>query len=195
MTRRELTLQERCEHYQETFPDWVAPRVVRGRIEGVWVLGNDYRRRGPARKLYGAYPPNYLKRVEALFPDLHCQRLLHLFSGSLEPGPYVRADALQLADVRCDAQALPFRDGVFGWCCGDPPYSVEDAKRYQVPMPDRRKVLPEVHRVLRSGGWLIWLDTIWPIHKTQDVWALRGHIAIVRSQNHRVRLVTLLQKI
>ncbi len=34
---------------------------------GTWLLGNDYRNRS---SFYGAYPPGFLKRLAALFPDV-----------------------------------------------------------------------------------------------------------------------------
>ena len=193
----ELTLQQRCDSYAETFPDWPPPRVENGRISGIWMLGNNYRSRSD---LYGAYPPGYLNRVRALFPDLIGKMVMHLFSGSLPPGPYTRVDLVRDADIQADAQHLPEEwDNLFDLIIADPPYSREDAKRYECPMPNRRLVLQECARVIRPGGFVVWLDTVWPMCKCgQDNpnadWNLAGHIGVIRSMMHRVRVVTLLER-
>jgi SAM-dependent methyltransferase len=162
-------------------------------LDGIWILGNNYR---TASKLYGAFPPRFLDRVMALFPEIGARsRVLHLFSGSLPPGPYVRVDVRKpmTPDLAGNAEALPFRDGSFDLVVADPPYSKQDAEKYDGHMPNRRKVLAEVARVVRKGGNLVWLDTMLPMFAKRN-WNWWGAIGVVRSSNHRVRLVSCFER-
>ncbi len=84
--------------------------------------------------------------------------------------------------------------GYFDLVLADPPYSPADAKKYGTPMPNRGKILQALRRVTRRGGSCVWLDTQWPMHrKTQ--WKTYGQIGLVRSTNHRVRLVTFFEAV
>jgi SAM-dependent methyltransferase len=181
----------RAASYAASFPKFPPLRADDRWIDGVWMLGNNYKGSG----YYGAYPPGYLKRVEALFPDVSRARVLHPFAGSLRDVHGVRVDInpANVPDVVADACALPFADGAFDLVLADPPYSTEDAKRYGVPMVDRRKALREFGRVTRPGGFLVWLDTVWPMFAKRD-WHCFGQIGVVRSTNHRVRLVSLFRR-
>ena len=160
---------------------------------GVWFLGNDYRNKTP---YYGAYPPRYLDRVNALFPEPDLD-VLHLFAGSVTPGRYTRLDlnpALS-PDVVGSAEKLStlFPPDSFDLVFADPPYSKADAERYATPMPNRKKVLEQIHEVIRPGGYVVWLDTVWPqISKSRL--RLVGFISIVRSQNHRLRGTCVFQR-
>src|SRR5262252_10439190 len=128
-----MTLADRVAAYAATipFPDSVPVVSASGRwLCGVWLLGNNYVGSG----YYGAYPPSYLRRVAALFPDIPCDRWLHLFSGSLGADvPGVRIDlrapgaGVAPASVRADARALPLADGSVPLCAAGLPYSTADA--------------------------------------------------------------------
>ncbi len=189
-----LTLEQRCEAYARTFPQWPPPRVSGHRIEGIWMIGNNYR---STSSLYGAYPPTYLDRVLSMFPDVEERHVLHVFSGSLPPGEYTRVDIQGTPDCLCSAEELSAAEALAGkrWdlILADPPYSKEDAKRYGCKMPVRRKVTAECAKIIAPGGWLVWLDTVWPMYRKAE-WILRGHIAAIRSTNNRVRLVTMLER-
>lgn len=212
-----LAPYQRAQNYFRTFPDWPMPRADERWLDGMWVMGNNYRT--PARNVdgtpyYGAYPPGYVKRVMALFPD--AQRVLHLFAGSLPvAGARMNDDASgaipdytrfgnTLAgpknlwgplDSEGDAHELSkyYDPGVFDLILADPPYSKEDAARYGMPMVDRRKVLRQVYEVLAPGGNLVWLDTVLPMFRA-DMFRLWGLIGITRSTNHRYRQVAIFER-
>lgn len=84
----------------------------------------------------------------------------------------------------------------------DPPYDKADQLRYWlesggtketfVPLR-KRAVLAEVAKVLRPGGWLVWLDTSRPMY-SKTTWIHRGVIAIYRSTGHRIRGAWLLER-
>jgi SAM-dependent methyltransferase len=183
--------QQRAESYSSAFPKFPPLRSDDRWIDGVWMLGNNYKGSG----YYGAYPPGYLARIGALFPDVWGARVLHPFAGSLRGVHGVRVDInpANQPDVVADACAMPFAAESFDLLLADPPYSPDDAKRYGVPMIDRRKALREFARVTRPGGYLVWLDTVWPMFAKRD-WHCFGQIGVVRSTNHRVRLVSLFRR-
>lgn len=198
-----MTLAERSASYARAFPKWPAPRTDARWLDGVWMVGNNFR---SSSKLYGAYPPGYLRRIQALFPE--ARSILHVFSGSLTPEvlekewpgvQHMRVDAVQERDpdILCDAEQLSAEIGAashFDLVLADPPYSVEDAKRYGFKMPNRRKVLREIHKVIAPGGHLVWLDTVRPQYR-KDEWHAWGLICLVRSTMHRVRLISMFQRV
>ena len=186
-----MTLQERVDafkaaHPQPQYQDAVPYVSPSGRwLYGTWETGNNYRKKTP---LYGAYPPRFLDQAMALFPDHSAGRVLHAFSGSLPPGPYVRLDLVpeRKPDVVGDVLAPPFTDGFFDLILADTPYSAADAVKYGTPMPYRLWVMNALARVVRVGGHLGWLDTQRPMHRKSD-WKVVGLITVQGSTNHRQR--------
>jgi len=217
---KSYTLEERTEFYKKAFPDWPPPRVdgrwlsdqwffgVDGNFShagmtGLFILGNDYRtkaRDSSGKPFYGAYPPNYVERVMALYPD--AEDVLHLFSGAMPYSPsYVRfgnkiEPPLGISDFEGDAHALDqfYANNRFDLVMADPPYSPDDAKKYDMPYLNHSTVLAQIHKVMRIGGTLVWLDTKWPMH-SKDQWQTYGFIGIVRSTNHRYRIATFMRKV
>lgn len=164
-----------------------------GRIIGVWIMGNDYRVKS---EFYGGYPAGYLRRIKALFPDK--QRVLHLFSGrvdkSIIPGDTVDVNPELSPDYVDDAQTLervPLE--AYDLVMADPPYSVEDAERYQTTMIKRNKVMAALGKRLTSGCHVVWLDQVHPMYR-KDRFDLTGVIGMVKSTNHRFRVVTIFEK-
>lgn len=199
-----MTLSDRAVAYAAAFPDRPRLQVVReqGRdvLYGTWLGGQDYRQ---TSALYGAYPKGYVDRVMSLFPDVDEGDVLHAFSGSLPPGRYVRLDVnparrpdivASVYDVREALDhaypAARFRPRLI---LADPPYSSADAEHYETRMVDRRRAVAALATVTRVGGFLVWLDTVWPMHAKRD-WRTVGRIAYIRSTNHRVRLVSIFER-
>lgn len=159
-----------------------------GRVVGTWIMGNDYRVK---TGYYGGYPAGYLRRVRALFPDKH--RVLHIFSGRVDlaalPGDTVDINADLSPTYVDDAQTLnrvPLED--YDLILADPPYSVEDAERYQTPMVKRNTVMRALQRV-SPGTHIVWLDQVLPMYR-KDVFDIEAVIGMVKSTNHRFRVVT-----
>lgn len=204
----DLTVAMRAAAYTATFPSRPPLQVVTegvGRrkydvLYGQFVIGNDYRNK---TRFYGAYPAGYLARVEALFPDVFLrpdvkQRVLHVFSGSLPAGDYLRCDIAQPAEFPCSVYDLPVdlaRRGrpPFDLILADPPYTAQDAVRYQTPMVNRAKVMRSLAEVTRLGGHVVWLDTVWPMFRKSE-WRTVGRIGVTRSTNHRVRMVSIFER-
>lgn len=164
-----------------------------GRVVGTWIMGNDYRVKS---EYYGGYPAGYLRRIKALFPDK--RRVLHLFSGKVDlatlPGDTVDINADLAPTYVDDAQRLA---GVplaqYDLVLADPPYSVEDAERYQTTMVKRNAVLRAL-RGVSTGTHIVWLDQVLPMYR-KDAFAIDAVIGMVKSTNHRFRVVTIFRRL
>jgi len=163
-----------------------------GRVVGTWIMGNNYRVKSA---YYGGYPAGYLRRVRALFPDK--RHVLHLFSGKVDlaafSGDTVDINAQFNPTYIDDAQTLervPL--GNYDLVLADPPYSVEDAERYQTTMVKRNSVMRALQR-LSPGAHVVWLDQVLPMYR-KDFFAIEAVIGMVKSTNHRFRVVTVFRR-
>lgn len=157
-------------------------------IYGVWYCGTAWQK----SVYYGQYPSTLVRRLRTMFGDA---RILHLCCGRCRIPGAVNVDlhALPEVDVQADAEALPFSDASFDVVLIDPPYSDLDAERYKVPrLVSASAVLRDSRRVLRPGGWLLWLDERYPSYRRDD-WHLRGLIAIVTGFERRTRVLSMFQ--
>ena len=122
-------------------------------------MGNDYRVKSA---YYGGYPAGYLRRIRALFPEK--RNVLHLFSGKVDvatfPGDTVDINPANNPTYVDDAQTLqivPLER--YDLILADPPYSVEDAERYQTTMVKRNRVMRALQRAA-PGAHVVWLDQV-----------------------------------
>ena len=164
-----------------------------GRIVGTWIMGNDYRVKSG---YYGGYPAGYLRRIAALFPDRG--RVLHIFSGRVDlsamPGDTVDCNEALEPTYVADAQDLsrvPLH--LYDLILCDPPYSVEDAERYQTSMVKRNVVLRSLAAGINPGARVVWLDQVLPMYR-KDEWAVEAVIGMVKSTNHRFRVTTIFRR-
>jgi hypothetical protein len=164
-----------------------------GRVVGTWIMGNDYRVKS---EYYGGYPAGYLRRIRALFPDK--KRVLHIFSGKVElaalPGDTVDINPRLSPTYVDDAQRLervPLE--AYDLVLADPPYSVEDAERYRTTMVKRNVALRALQRV-SPGCHIVWLDQVLPMYR-KDAFAIEAVIGMVKSTNHRFRVVTVFRRL
>lgn len=189
-----MNLQDRIDNYTKVTG---YPRSLfiseDGRIVGTWIMGNAY---GVQSGYYGGYPHGYLKRIKALFPDKG--KALHVFSGRVDqsawPGDTVDLNADMEPTYLDDAQSLekvPLSQ--YDIVLADPPYSIEDAEHYQPTMVKRNKVLKALTGV-RSGTPVVWLDQVLPMYR-KDEWRLVGVIGMVKSTNHRFRVITIFERL
>ncbi len=222
MTKTDTMKHEECfaraGHYNAAFPD--RPPLAYGNdwVTGTWCIGACYKNPNP---LYGAYPRGYLERVHSMFPD--ARRILHAFSGGMtkthaaevatkytgvsydlsfcQPGEGVMhlvdskgCDEGRYPTIQCSVESIPLDTKYFDLILADPPYSSEDSEKYGVKHPNISKVMRELRRVARPGANLVWLDQKWPMHRKTD-WKTWGHIGLVRSTNHRMRLVSMFEAV
>lgn len=189
-----MTNQERIMSYREITKLPLSLFIGEdGRMVGTWIMGNDYR---VQNNYYGGYPSGYLKRVQALFPDK--KNVLHLFSGKVDqsilPGKTVDLNASLCPDYLDDAQSLenvPVES--FDLVLADPPYSVEDCVHYRTSMVKRNKVTAALGKRLKAGAHVVWLDQVLPMYR-KDQFSITGVIGMVKSTNHRFRVVTIFEK-
>lgn len=186
-----MKLSERVDAYNRKFHKFPKMWFDKGWILGIWNCGNDYKGSG----YYGSYPPKYLERIGALFPDQ--KDVLHLFSGSLPPGAYTRFDRRpeMEPDVVGEAKDLlkHFQPGSFDIIYADPPYSEADANCYGTSLISRNQVVKDCWSLLKEDGFLCWMDQVLPMY-SKDCLRRVGEIGISRSTNHRVRFVFIFQK-
>ena len=182
-------LKDRVNNYHIKFPKYSKLIINRDCIEGIWVMGNNYKTK---TNLYGAYPHGYLERIYSLFP-LIPKKSLHLFSGSLpESDEYDKVDYNTGIDAEDMSDILP--ENFYERIYADPPYSVEDCDHYGCCMVKRNVVFNECYKIMKSGGILIWLDQVLPNYKKIQ-FKIIGRIGMVKSTNHRFRVITIFEKI
>ena len=76
----------------------------------------------------------------------------------------------------------------------DPPYSVEDAERYHTTMVKRNVVMRSLAAGLRPGSHVVWLDQVLPMYRKNE-WHIDAVIGMVKSTNHRFRVVTVFRRL
>lgn len=164
-----------------------------GRVVGTWIMGQSYK---VASGYYGGYPHGYLARIRALFRDK--SRVLHLFSGKVDletfPGDTVDINPDTDPTYIDDAQTLtgvPLDE--YDLVLADPPYSVEDAEHYQTTMVKRNVVMKALAR-LPAGAHVVWLDQVLPMYR-KDTFAIEACIGMVKSTNHRFRMITIFRRV
>lgn len=189
-----MKLQERIDNYcKETGYPKSLFISDDDRIVGTWIMGQNYRVKN---SYYGGYPAGYLKRIKALFPDK--TEVLHLFSGKVDKtilsGKTVDINDELEPDYIDDAQSLekvPLGD--FDLVLADPPYSVEDCDHYKTTMIKRNKVMDALGKGLKTGTHVVWLDQVLPMYRKAD-FKIIAVIGMVKSTNHRFRVVTIFEK-
>ncbi len=192
--QKTLTWEERIANYSKAtgFPKSIF-LAEDGRVYGTFIMGNDYRVKST---YYGGYPAGYLNRIKALFPDR--RHALHLFSGKVDtavmPGDTVDINPANSPTYLDDAQTLkkvPL--GIYGLVLADPPYSVEDSEHYQTTMIKRNVVMRALGEGLTPGAYVVWLDQVLPMYR-KDQFSLEAAIGMMKSTNHRFRMVSIFRK-
>lgn len=190
-----MTIKQRIENYcKETKYPLSLFESEDGRMVGTWIMGNNYTVKST---YYGGYPCGYLKRIKGLFLDK--KSVLHLFSGKVDlsviPGKTVDLNEETKPDYIDDAQTLtqvPLE--IFDLVMADPPYSVEDCEHYKTTMVKRNVVMRNLGERLSIGCHVVWLDQVLPMYR-KDQFKIIGVIGMVKSTNHRFRVVTIFEKI
>ena len=123
--------------------------------------------------------------------------MLHVFSGKVDlaalPGDTVDINPELSPTYVDDAQSL---EGVplenYDLILADSPYSTDDAERYQTTMVKRNLVMRALQR-LPAGAHVVWLDQVLPMYR-KDAFDMEAVIGMVKSTNHRFRVVTVFKR-
>ena len=183
-----MDLQERVDKYHEKYPKYSKLIINRDCIEGIWVMGNNYTTK---TTFYGAYPYGYLDRIYTLFEPVK-NKSLHLFSGTIKPDEFFHCvDYKYGIEAESMSEILP--ENHYELVMADPPYSVEDCDHYGCCMIKRNVVFKECFKIMKSGGILVWLDQVLPNYKKIE-FDIIGRIGMVKSTNHRFRVITIFKK-
>ena len=179
------------ENLNRTFPKYPITVEDKGWVYGVWYCGTSWQK----VKLYGEYPPTFLKRALALFPD--AKDILHCPSGTIM-GPGVTVDMIvddvRKPQVQASADAIPLEDATFDLILSDPPYSKEDSAKYGCPPFPIGGFMKEAHRLLRVGGYLGVLDVRYPSYSGKK-WKLAALIAVVTGFVRITRIFSIFERL
>lgn len=161
-------------------------------------------------KYYGAYPAGFLGRARTMLGVGVDDAVLHVCAGRVKDYPYngfgpddmtLDVDPATVPDFIQDARdPFPLRpdrvNGLFGdWGAVliDPPYTLEDAKRYgDHPLPTANELLRNGLRVVRPRGRVGILHYLWPSppKEARSVAA----ISVLVGFNNRVRLFSVFER-
>jgi hypothetical protein len=126
-------------------------------------------RAGDGSRLDGAFPSGFLKNVKASFYHYYPEKrtdILHVCSGRIPrcEGMRLDIDPLYKPDFICNAEEMsPIENETFQWTMSDTPYNKDaSSKYYGKPMLNKSKVLKEMIRVTKSGGFVSLLDESFP---------------------------------
>jgi hypothetical protein len=111
------------------------------------------------------------------------------------PGDTVDSNAAMRPTWIADAHnlsAIPLER--YDLVLADPPYSVEDAERYQTTMVQRNVVMRSLAAGMAEGARVIWLDQVLPMYRKTE-WSIEAVIGMVKSTNHRFRVTTIFRRL
>lgn len=151
--------------------------------------------------LRGCYPLGFLKRMKDsfyfIFKDLKRNDILFVCSGSVpkQEGMRLDKDNLFKPDYLADAENMHMiPDNTFRWVTSDTPYN-EDAsdKYYKKPLLNKSKVLREMTRVTKVGGFVSLLDESFPVSPPRNLKCV-ARIAVSSVPNLTFRCFTAFRK-
>ena len=74
-----------------------------------------------------------------------------------------------------------------------PPYPFAEAVPIQPAFVKRNKVMAALAGC-RAGTHVVWLDQVLPMYR-KDEWAIEAVIGMVKSTNHRFRMITIFRRL
>lgn len=208
-------------YYNEAFPKRPPLTHGNGMVTGTWMIGACYKNPNPLygayphgylERVHAMFPdasevlhafsggltrdaamraayPNIMKakdegRELGLDADVVGMELVDMHGPDQGRHPTWRGDLIEYCEWWAGTK--------FDLILADPPYSAEDAEKYDCPPLNRSKVMHALRRVCKRGGNLVWLDQVWPMHRKEQ-WKTWGTIGLIRSTNHRMRLVSMFE--
>jgi hypothetical protein len=157
------------------------------------------------KKFDGAYPKGFLKRLKASFEQYYPtdrKQILHVCSGRISPDEGIRLDhsPQYSPDYLCNAEDFILPDGKtvpdekFNWVLSDTPYNPDASiKYYKTPMLNRSKVLKQMNRVCKVGGFIGVFDQIQVVSPPRNLKRV-AIIGVTSVPNLDMRILTVLKK-
>ena len=168
-------------------------------IADVWLCGSA-EKDDEGNKFAGAYPAGFMKRLKSAFKDFYPNDpydILHVCSGRLSPSEGLRLDIDDQydPDFLNDAENMEnIEDEQFQWVQSDTPYNKEaSSKYYNRPMLNRSKVIKEMTRVCKVGGFIAMLDQISPNNVPRCLKRV-ALIGVTSIPNQDMRIFTVFHK-
>lgn len=160
----------------------------------------------PMAKYKGAYPNGFLTRLDLLLEITEKDKVLHLFSGSIQGRE--GEDTMDIQDTHsptfvADArERFPMEDNTYDVVISDPPYDMKTNEGVKIDYSDKlwktEFIKPyawvkEAVRVLKPGGYLAILHHL--VYKTPDECRRAMTVSITCGPNTRVRVLSIFQKL
>jgi len=169
-------------------------------IADVWLCGSA-QKDSQGNKFSGSYPAGFLKRLKSSFKDFlpaSNMDILHVCSGRLPPEEGMRLDISEEydPDILSNAEDMSqINDESFLWVIADPPYNEEASRKYYGrPLLNKVKMIREMARVCKEGGYVALLDQYSP-NSFPRCLKRNALIGITSVPNTDMRVFTVWQKI
>ncbi len=153
------------------------------------------------KKFSGAYPAGFMKRVKLAFKDYYPkdkEDKLQVCSGRIPSceGMRLDIDPKYKPDFLCNAEDMkPVKSNRFKWVMSDTPYNERASEKYYgKPLLNRSKMLKEMTRVCKVGGFVSLLDQITPNNAPRNLKRI-AIIGVTSIPNQDLRVFTLYRKI
>lgn len=169
-------------------------------IGDLWMCGSSEKDEN-GNKFSGAYPAGFLKRVKTAFSEYYpksredilfvCAGRVPSFEGlRLDISPNYKPDFLTNAE---DMSMID--DERFFWVTSDTPYNERASEKYYgVPLLNRSKVIKEMTRVCKVGGFVSLLDQISPNNVPRCL-ERTAIIGVTSIPNQDLRIFSVFRKI
>lgn len=134
-------------------------------IADIWLCSSQEKNKINEKEFSGAYPAGFLKRLKSAFGKhypTNTNNILHVCAGRIDPSEGWRLDVSEDFDPDTLGNAEDMgelKDESFEWVMADPPYNQEASKKYYgMPLLNKSKMMKEMTRVCKKGGFVALLD-------------------------------------
>lgn len=169
-------------------------------IADVWLCGSAEKDNG-GNKFSGSYPAGFLKRFKSAFKDYLPNSntdILHVCAGRLPREEGIRLDISEKynPDILSNAEDMQqVSDESFPWVIADPPYNEEASQKYyNAPLLSKVKMIREMARVCKQGGYIALLDQYSPNSVSRCLKRI-ALIGVTSVPNTDMRIFTVWKKV
>lgn len=161
-------------------------------------------------KFDGAYPLGFLNRVKKGFASYwptDVNKILHVCAGTISKseGKTLDIDPKYNPDYLCNAETFRYgnletgetqiSDNTFEWELADPPYNKDASEKYyNKPLLIKSKMIKQMARTVKVGGFIGILDQIMPQGPPRNIKCV-ARIGVTSVPNLDMRILTVFKKI